>query len=245
MKYINKLQKADKSNSSMMKMLGGPGPVQRNTTQRDIIRINFTAQGIGTADEHMEELDAIRSAGPDDILILYFTGCGGGVIDTGMSLINALIETPAHTVAVLEGYNASLATMVPLVCREIIVTSYTSMMLHSAHGGTHGTMLNQERSAIFFSKMLAEFMSDIYHGFVTEQELQDLKNGLEIYLGADEIEERLEKRAKLMTEEMEKELEALEKTNAAAVEVAAKQPKKKAATKKVADPKKKGDVAKA
>lgn len=240
MKYMNKMQKADKSNNSMRQMLGGSGPVQRSTTQRDIIRINFTAEGIGTADMHMEELHAIRSAGPDDLILIYFTGCGGGVIDTGMSLINALIETPAHTVAILEGYNASLATMVPLVCREIVVTSYTSMMLHSAQGGNYGTMLNQERSAVFFSKMLSEFMADIYHGFVTEQELQDLKNGLEIYLGADEIEDRLENRAKLIAESVEEELRELEskKDEPPSYEAAVEKPKKKPAIKKAAAPKK-------
>ena len=204
MKYTNKLKPATRADSAqMLRMLNGSGVVQRTTTQRDIIRINFTAQGIGTADEHLEELEAIRSSGPEDLIVVYFTDCGGGVVGTGMSLINAVMETHAHTVAVLEGHNASMCSMIPLVFKEIIVTPYASMMLHSAAGSNYGTIANLERQSTFFSKMFSDFMEDIYDGFVDPLELEDLRKGLEIYLSADEIEERLSKRAELMQAEAE------------------------------------------
>ena len=204
MKYTNKLKPATRADSAqMLRMLNGSGVVQRTTTQRDIIRINFTAQGIGTSDEHLDEVEAIRGASPDDLLLLYFTDCPGGVMGTGQSIINALMETPAHTVAILEGHNCSLATMVPLICREIVVTPYTSMMLHSVSGGSHGTMVNQERQAMFFSKMYSDFIEDVYSNFLSPSELDDLKKGLEIYLNSEEIEERLQRRAELMAAEAE------------------------------------------
>lgn len=204
MKYTNKLKPTTRADSAqMLRMLNGTGVVQRTTTQRDIIRINFTEQGIGGISEHLDELEAIRSAGPEDLLLLYFSDCPGGVMGTGQSIINALMETPARTVAVLEGHNCSLATMIPLICREVVVTPYTSMMLHSVSGGGGGTMVNHERQAIFFSKMYSEFLDDVYDGFLFEEEIQDLKHGLEIYLDSDEIQERLQRRAELMEAESE------------------------------------------
>lgn len=206
MKYTNKLKPTTRADSAqMLRMLNGSGVVQRTTTQRDTIRINFTAQGIGTADSHLEELEAIRSSGPEDLIVVYFTDCPGGAMGTGQSLINALMETPAHTVAVLEGHNCSLATMIPLICREIIVTPYTSMMLHSVSGGSYGTMVNQERQAMFFSKLYSDFIEDVYDWFLSPEEIQDLKNGLEIYLNSEEIEERLQRRAELIAAESEEE----------------------------------------
>lgn len=206
MKYTNKLKPTVRADSDqVLRMLNGSGVVQRTTTQRDIIRINFTAKGIGTADEHLEELEAIRSSGPEDLIVVYFTDCGGGVVGTGMSLINALLETPAHTVAVLEGHNASMCSMIPLVFKEIIVTPYASMMLHSAAGSNYGTIANLERQSTFFSKMFSDFMEDIYDGFVDPQELEDLRKGLEIYLSHEEIEERLQRRAELLAAEAEEE----------------------------------------
>ena len=206
MKYTNKLKSTTRADSAqMLRMLNGSGVVQRTTTQRDIIRINFTAKGISTVDEHLEELEAIRSSGPEDLIIVYFTDCPGGVMGTGQSLINALMETPAHTVAVLEGHNCSLATMIPLICGEVVVTPYTSMMLHSVSGGSYGTMVNQERQAMFFSKLYSDFIEDVYSNFLSPSELDDLKKGLEIYLNSEEIEERLKKRAELMEAEAEDE----------------------------------------
>lgn len=206
MKYTNKLKPATRADSAqMLRMLNGSGVVQRTTTQRDIIRINFTEQGISGISDHLEELEAIRSAGAEDLIVLYFSDAPGGSMGTGQSLINALMETPAHTVAVLEGHNCSLATMVPLICREIIVTPYTSMMLHSVSGGAYGTMVNQERQAMFFSKLYSDFIEDVYDGFLSPEEIQDLKNGLEIYLNSEEIEERLQRRAELLAAEAEEE----------------------------------------
>ena len=177
-------------------------PVQRDTItqQFDVIRITFNENGIRGVSEHAEELNAIYSAGPDDILEIRVSGNPGGSADTIMAIIHALISTPAHTVCILTGTNSSAATMIPLVCSEVITTPYTAMMCHSVSGGNFGTMANQERSAVFFSKLYSEFMEDIYEGFLSPSELEDLKKGLEIYLDADEIEERLEQRSKLLEE---------------------------------------------
>ena len=62
-------------------------------------------------------------------------------------------------------------------------------------------MANQERSAVFFSKLYSDFMEDIYSHFLSPSELDDLKKGLEIYLSAKEIEERLQRRAELLEAE--------------------------------------------
>lgn len=186
------------SDNNVLPIMLGAGKVSKETitSQYQVIRINFTAEGIGVVDNHLEELEAIRGAGEEDVIICYFTDCCGGVVGTGMSIINALNQTLAHTVAVLEGHNASLGSMVPLACEEVVVTPYTSMMLHSAEGGGYGTVVNLERQSVFFSKMLTGFMEDVYEGFVTKEELEDLRKGLEVYLNADQIGERLEGRKK-------------------------------------------------
>lgn len=185
----------------------GTSTVQRETItqQFDIIRIYFTDEGIGGTSQHINEIEAIRSAGPQDILEINVAGNPGGSADCIMTIINALIETPAHTICILSGTNSSAATMIPLVCSEVVVTPYTAMMCHSVSGGSYGTMANQERSAVFFSKMYSEFMADIYEDFLSTEEIQDLKNGLEIYLNSENIQERLDRRQALLAEESEEE----------------------------------------
>ena len=62
-------------------------------------------------------------------------------------------------------------------------------------------MANQERSAVFFSKLYSDFMEDIYSNFLSPSELDDLRKGLEIYLSHEEIEERLQRRVELLEAE--------------------------------------------
>lgn len=181
----------------------GINPVQRETItqQFDVIRISFNERGIMGVSEHSEELNAIYSAGSDDVIEIRVAGCPGGSADTIQTIIHALMATPAHTVCVLSGTNCSAATMIPLVCSDVITTPYTSMMCHSVSGGNFGTMANQERSAVFFSKLYSDFMEDIYSNFLSPSELDDLKKGLEIYLDAESIRERLQRRVELLEAE--------------------------------------------
>ena len=188
-------------------MFSGASPVQRETItqQYDVIRVYFTEEGIGGVSQHIEELEAIRSAGPNDILEIHVADNPGGSAGTIVTIVHALLSTPAHTVCILNGNSASAATFIPLVCAETIVGPYATMMCHSCAGGVGGIMANQERSAVFFSKLYSELMDDIYANFLTESELDDLKKGLEIYLDADAIQERLERRAELLQEENDEE----------------------------------------
>lgn len=181
----------------------GVSPVHRETItqQYDVIRIYFTEEGIGGVSQHIEELEAIRSAGPNDILEIHVADNPGGSAGTIVTIVHALLSTPAHTVCILNGNSASAATFIPLVCAETIVGPYATMMCHSCAGGSGGIMANQERSATFFAKHYSELMDDIYSNFLSPTELDDLKKGLEIYMDAEEIKRRLEIRAELLSEE--------------------------------------------
>jgi ATP-dependent protease ClpP protease subunit len=193
------------STNAFLGSLGGTGMVQRSTSQKDIIRITFAENGIDGVSDHLEELDALRSAGAEDLVLLYFSGCPGGSADIGMALMNAIIETPAHTVAILEGHNGSLATIIPMVCSEVVVTPYTSFMCHTGHGGDYGTIQNKARSAVFAEKNLHAWMEDVYEGFLSAEEIKEIQRGGEIYLNAEEIEQRFAARGELLANEQSEE----------------------------------------
>lgn len=214
-------------NPKLRSMFGG-GSVQTTEVANKIIRITFNDQGIGGTSEHLEELDAIRTASDGDVVALYFSGCPGGVIDTGMAIINAILATSAKTVAIIEGHNASLATMIPMVCDEVVVTPHATMMLHTANGGMYGTIPNVERQAVFFAARVKAFIDDVYSGFLTKEEIAQLHDGVEMYLTDDEIKERLEKRTSALVAEAKAELEEV----AEAVPVPKKPVAKKAPARK-------------
>lgn len=176
--------------------------VETITQSFNIIRIYLTDSGINEIDEHLDQIEAIKNATENDVIEVHTISCGGGIVNTIVPLCNALASTPAHTVCYVEGHCASAGTFPSMICDQVFVGAYSSFMLHCASGGTgYGTMVNSAESAKFFEKQYTSLLDDIYTGFVTPEEAKMLHDGREIYLDADSIQERLERRAEKLAEE--------------------------------------------
>ena len=176
--------------------------VETITQSFNIVRIYLTDSGINEIDEHLDQIEAIKNATENDVIEVHTISCGGGIVNTIVPLCNALASTPAHTVCYVEGHCASAGTFPSMICDQVFVGAYSSFMLHCASGGTgYGTMVNSAESAKFFEKQYTSLLDDIYTGFVTPEEAKMLHDGREIYLDADSIQERLERRAEKLAEE--------------------------------------------
>ena len=176
--------------------------IETITHSFDVIRIYLTDSGINEIDEHLDQIEAIKNATENDVIEVHTISCGGGIVNTIVPLCNALASTPAHTVCYVEGHCASAGTFPSMICDQVFVGAYSSFMLHCASGGTgYGTMVNSAESAKFFEKQYTSLLDDIYTGFVTPEEAKMLHDGREIYLDADSIQERLERRAEKLAEE--------------------------------------------
>lgn len=175
--------------------------VETITQSFNVIRI-YLPDGIYELDEHLEQIEVIRGASPDDVIEVYCISNKGGYVDTIIPLCNALATTQAHTVCFIEGHCASAGTFPAMVCDSVEVGAYSSFMLHCASGGTGiGTMVNSAESAKFFEKQYSTLLEDIYNGFVSPAEAKMLHDGREIYLSSEEIQERLDKRREILAQE--------------------------------------------
>lgn len=169
--------------------------VETLTHSFNVIRIYLTDVGVGGTSEHLEQLDAILSAGENDVVEVYCLGCNGGSADSIIMLLNALASTPAHTVTILEGHNASAASMPMMVTDEVRIGKYSSVMFHNVAGGVVGNVTNTAEAAKFYEQHYNKFFADLYNNFFDEKELLLIQNGREIYLDAEAIQERLEARS--------------------------------------------------
>ena len=169
--------------------------VETLTNSFNVIRIYLTDVGVGGTSEHLEQLDAILSAGENDVVEVYCLGCNGGSADSIIMLLNALASTPAHTVTILEGHNASAASMPMMVTDEVRIGKYSSVMFHNVAGGVVGNVTNTAEAAKFYEQHYNKFFADLYNNFFDEKELLLIQNGREIYLDAEAIQERLEARS--------------------------------------------------
>lgn len=179
--------------------------IETLTHSFNIIRIYLTDEGVNGTDSHLDQLEAILDATENDVVEVYCLGCPGGSADSIIMLLNALAQTPAHTVTILEGHNASAASMPMMVTDEVRIGMYSSVMFHNVAGGVGGNMTNTAEAAKFYEQHYNGFFADLYNKFFSPEELTLIQNGREIYLSAEEIQERLERRAKLLQEAAEEE----------------------------------------
>lgn len=175
--------------------------VETITQSFNIIRVYLTDEGVNGTDSHLDQLEAILDATANDVVEVYCLGCGGGSADTIIMLLNALANSPAHTVTILEGHNASAASMPMMVTDDVRVGMYSSVMFHSVAGGVAGSMTNTAEAAKFYEQHYNKFFADLYNKFFSPEELSLIQNGREIYMDSEEIKRRLELRAELLAEE--------------------------------------------
>lgn len=158
--------------------------------------------GIGDPEDHAEQIEVLRHANEGDLFVCTISSCPGGSYSGLLALKNAIETTEAHTVAIMEGDNGSAATILPLFFDECHITPHTTFMCHSASFGvSRASAVNVEANATFHAKQVKRFLRESYKHLLTDEEIQRILDGYELYMDEFEIEERLERRAQLLTQE--------------------------------------------
>ena len=188
----------------------------------------YLSEGIGAPCEYVEMIHKIRSSGPNETIHIHLN-TPGGRLDTGVQMVNAMRASEAHIMCSLESEAHSLGTLIFLAADEFLVHDNCMMMFHNYSGGTWGKGNEQEAQVIATIKWFNELAEDIYRPFLTEQEVQNILKGEDLWVHSEDIRKRLLKMVKIMEMEAKAELKVLEdKITAKEKKLAARAPKKKA-----------------
>ncbi len=148
---------------------------------------------ISEPSEFHEELYMMRQATEGDLVNLHINS-GGGALVTFSSVAHAMKTSDAHFHAILEGDASSAASMLFLVADTQEVADYAEMMIHQAQVGYGSHIQGFKGAADMISIKNEKIVRDVYENFLTEEEIQTILHGAEIWLDAEGIRERLEKR---------------------------------------------------
>lgn len=181
--------------------------------RRIVIRINSP---IGEPDEWSEEVSAIQNATENDIIHIYINSPGGNLFTT-TELLSAMLQSKAHIITEITGEACSAGMLLFLAGHEFMVSDDASAMCHGASYGAYGTQGQVHDNVMHSTKHLTKLAYKYYEGFLEPDEIERLLEGKEYWMEAEEIIERLEKRAdyweKKLAEEVEEEItEAKTKT---------------------------------
>lgn len=162
------------------------------TEYHDHVRYDYYLMGdIGSPEEYIDVCHALRSCGPQDVFFLRINS-GGGQVRTGNMLINALQECQGVTVGFIESECGSMATFCFLACDEWGVSKYAEWFSHTVSSGNYGKESETFEAAQFLRKQTHSRIREDYKAFLTDEEIESVLRGSDIYLDADEILERLE-----------------------------------------------------
>lgn len=150
----------------------------------------YLSGAIQDAEEYIEWFDVIRNASATDTIRIYINSPGGDLFTT-LQFLRVMAETDANIVCSVEGACMSAATMIFLHGHSQEVTPHSLFMFHNYSAGTFGKGGEMYDQLQFERTWSENFMTEVYSGFLTTDEIQSMLNNKDIWMGSEEVVRRL------------------------------------------------------
>lgn len=166
--------------------------------REDNLHIEFNEE-FNHPHEINDDLRVLREAGGDvqEEIHLHINSFGGSA-SVAVQLINAIQECQAVTVAHIEGDALSTHSLITLACDVIEVSPYSRMLIHSGSLELGGSTSVVKGFLEASNELNNKVFKDVYRGFLSDQEIELVLGGVDIWLDSDEIIERVITKAKLV-----------------------------------------------
>jgi len=157
-----------------------------------------------TIDEpyNYNEMCYLLATAREGTVVDLYLNTPGGIIDTAFMLADAIKASKAKVVGHLAGTVASAGTIIAMVCDEIEVAPHLSFMIHNYSGGMQGKGNELKARQQFVDAQLNDAFKTFYSGFLTEDEMDRVIEGTDLWMGTDEVAERWNKRVSYMKGEV-------------------------------------------
>ncbi len=150
--------------------------------------------------KYRELMQVLTSMNENDTLELMIN-CFGGYLHTTTMLSNMIRSCSGHVHGVLNGVAMSGGSILLLSCHSVEVLPHSTLMAHTSHGFDGGKLSDKIRSVQSSDRQLRALYQDVYYGFYSPEEIEDILEGKDSYIEYDEICQRLEKREELIKQE--------------------------------------------
>lgn len=165
-----------------------------------IVRIHSQ---IGPPSEYASLFNLLDNAGEDDYIVIDINSVGGHM-DTAVLLRRAILSCDAHVTARIGITCASAATVIALAADSFELDTLSTFHIHTASLGLGFAKVNDLHAAAEHNiRLIDKFVRQVYEGFLSEDELESVLNGKEMYMSSDDLSERLEGLIQARQEEME------------------------------------------
>jgi ATP-dependent Clp protease protease subunit len=133
--------------------------------------------------------DTLLKSTIDDRIFVVLNTCGGRIASMNQ-IVNTLLETDSCTTAIIHEASSAGAG-IALACDKIEVKKFGYMMIHNMSSGAFGKLNEIDIRIEHVKKWNKEISNELYRGFLTDVELQQMLEGKDFYFNKEEIEKRL------------------------------------------------------
>ena len=144
--------------------------------------------------KHYRELLSIMFNATENDHISFMINSGGGNLSTALAIVEAIGHTEAGVTANILGECHSAASIIMLNCPEVVVCDNASCLVHTASYGISGNNGMVKAFTEFNVQQIDRLLDETYSGFLSESELENVKQGIELWFTAEDIRKRLEDR---------------------------------------------------
>lgn len=157
---------------------------------------------IGDAKNFISWFELIRNARANDLITIHINSPGGNLYTT-LQLLRVIKESRASITTSIEGACMSAATMIFLAGDSFQVSDHSAFMVHDYSSVAYGKGSEQKSQVNFENTWAKEIGMSVYEDFLTEEEIEKVFSGIDIWMGSDEVVARLKTKVEKMKEDVE------------------------------------------
>ena len=152
--------------------------------------------------KYYDEVVALLSTASEEDTITFNINSNGGYVSSLAMLLTWKSMCKAYQIHVLSGNASSAASAFFLSnADEYVVSDMASMMIHEYQTSNGGSNSNVIKQATHTAKENEKFIRSCYEFFLDDAEIEDTLKGVEHYLSADEIRQRLQQREEIKAQQ--------------------------------------------
>lgn len=157
---------------------------------------------IGEPDRYLDLINILKTAEQHDTIFIYLN-TPGGHLNTVVQIISAMKQSNATVITSIEGEVCSAGTLIFLSGNKYIINPNSTFMVHNYSGGVIGKGHEIASQSKYRGEYAKELMNDVYKDFLTQQEIDDVLNGKDIWLSSKDVIKRLNSKEKLLGEDVD------------------------------------------
>jgi ATP-dependent Clp protease protease subunit len=189
-----------KANESLEELLMMPQEQMgliRTITQQMHTHLVFLDEDITSPGNYRDVIHCLATCNENDNVNILINSSGGRT-DSAWAIIEAMKGCRGGVSVTVLGAAYSAASMIACMADECYFAESSEMMLHTAHYGSINTVPNVKTQVDFTTRQINKLLDTCYTGFLTNKELEELKQGKEMWFDAEEASKRMQRRYKYL-----------------------------------------------